>query len=62
LIYANEDQKAKDLRDPVGPTKRSDSAMVQEFTSSAAFSAISVPLFVPLATAQAREIYRPLLR
>ena len=27
LLYADEDQKAKDLRDPVGPSKRSDSAM-----------------------------------
>ena len=27
LLYADEDQKAKDLRDPVAPAKRSDSAM-----------------------------------
>jgi len=27
LLYADEDQKAKDLRDPVDPAKRSDSAM-----------------------------------
>jgi len=27
FLYANEDQKAKDLRDPVAPAKRSDSAM-----------------------------------
>jgi hypothetical protein len=29
LLYADEDQKAKDLRDPVAPAKRSDSAMIK---------------------------------
>jgi len=32
LLYADEDQKAKDLRDPVAPAKRSDSAMKKVMT------------------------------
>lgn len=32
LLYADEDQKAKDLRDPVAPAKRSDSAMKKAST------------------------------
>jgi len=62
LFYADEDQKAKNLRDPVAPAKRSDSAIAQEFTPFVACLNISVQLFVPLATAQPGEIHRPLLR
>jgi transposase len=56
LLYADEDQKVKALRDPVAAAKRSDSAMKKVSTKR------WVQLSVLLAAAQVRAIHRLLLR